>query len=160
MPVKNHLSVFLQEEEAKAFLEALLNCSIAGIRRICRGEDLPEVFAPCGVYPDLYLEDLAGTRYVIKGIEADEGKLEWLGRALQSAVDAESMSHGGDLPDSYILFICDYDYYRAGLAIYEIQDSFGGIQVDNGCHTVILNSHYRNPNAAPQVIEFLDRVRD
>ena len=75
MSVKNQLSKLLQEESAKAFLEALLGSSIKGVKRISQGEDMSEVFASCGVYPDLYIEDLSGNRYVIMGLEKDEEKL-------------------------------------------------------------------------------------
>ena len=55
MSVKNHLSELLQAESAKVFLEALLGRSIKGIKRISQGEDMSEVFASCGVCPDLYI---------------------------------------------------------------------------------------------------------
>ena len=163
MSVKNHLPKLLQEESAKVFLEALLGRSIEGFKRISRGEDMSEVFASCGVCPDLYIEDLSGSRYVIIGLEKGEEKLELMSRALQSAIDVEFVDRGGsigDLPESYIIFVCGYDYYHAGLAMYQIQNSFSGVIVDDGCHTIFLNSQYNNPNAAPQVIDFLDRVRD
>lgn len=163
MSVKNHLSELLQAESAKVFLEALLGRSIKGIMRISQGEDMSEVFASCGVCPDLYIEDLSGSRYVIMGLQKDEEKLELMSRVLQSAIDAEFVKCGGhieDLPESYIIFVCDYDYYHAGLAMYQIQNSFHGINIDDGCHTIVLNTQYNNPNAAPQVIDFLDRVRN
>lgn len=163
MSLKNQLSKLLQEESAKAFLEALLGSSIKGFKRISRGEDMSEVFASCGVCPDLYIQDLSGSRYVIMGVGKDEEKLELMSRVLQSAIDAEFVKcggHIGDLPDSYIIFVCDYDYYHAGLAMYQIQNSFSGIIVDDGCHTIVLDSQYHKPNAAPQVIDFLDRTRN
>lgn len=163
MSVKNQLSKLLQEESAKAFLEALLGCSIKGFKCISQREDMSEVFASCGVCPDLYIEDLSGNRYVIMGLEKDEEKLELMSRALQSAMDVEFVDRGGsidDLPESYIIFVCGYDYYHAGLAMYQMQDSFSGIIVDDGCHTIVLDSQYHKPNAAPQVIDFLDRTRN
>lgn len=162
MSVKNHLSELLQAESAKVFLEALLGRSIEEFNRISQ-EDMSEVFASCGVCPDLYIEDLSGSRYVIMGLEKDEEKLELMSRALQGAIDVEFVDRGGsidDLPESYIIFVCGYDYYHAGLAMYQIQNSFNGINIDDGCHTIVLNSQYNKPNAAPQVIDFLDRVRD
>ena len=93
---------------------------------------------------------------------SNKENLERLGRCLQSAVDGDYITRGGSiqgLPEFYIILVCSYDYYYAGLAVYEIQDSYGGIAVHNGRHIVILNAHYRTPYAAPQVIAFLDRIR-
>lgn len=157
-PSQSNLSV----EQIQELLTALSGKPITGYKRICTGPDLPESFIKCGVCPDIYIEDSAGTRYVIKFLSNDEENLGQLGRCLQSAVDGDYIAHGGtihSLPESYIILVCSYDYYRAGLAVYEIQDSIHGIEVHDGRHIIVLNNHYRTPNAAPQVIDYLDRTR-
>lgn len=144
-------------------MEALSGKPIAGFKRICAGKDLPAAFVKCDACPDIYIEDSAGVRYTIRFLTTNEENLERLGRCFQSAVDGDYITHGGairDLPESYIILVCSYDHYHAGLAVYEIQDSYAGIEVHDGRHIMILNSHYHTPNAAPQVIAFLDRIRE
>lgn len=150
------------QEDIQALLAALSGKPIIGIKRICTGKELPKEIGKCGACPDIYIEDSAGIRYTVKFLRNDKENVERLGRCLQSAVDWDYITQGGaiqGLPESYIILVCSYDYYHAGLAVYEIQDSYGGIAVHDERHIIILNSHYHTANAAPQVIAFLDHIR-
>lgn len=151
-------TVYIQE-----LLSALSGKPITWIKLVCQEKELPDVFDKFGVFPNIYIEDSTGICYTIKYVQQEEKYLERLGRCLQSAVDKNYIAHGGsiqDLPESYTILVWSYDHYRAELAVYAIQDSFAGIDVSDGHHVMILNSHYCTPNAAPQVITFLNHIRE
>jgi predicted transposase/invertase (TIGR01784 family) len=67
-----------------------------------------------------------------------------------------------DLPESFIIFICDFDYYHRGLACYDriwkIKDA-EDLQVSDGSHSLILNSRYQKSNVSPAIRDFLDYIR-
>jgi predicted transposase/invertase (TIGR01784 family) len=95
----------------------------------------------------------------------NQHNLELRGRYYQSAIDRNFLEKSMDyssLPHSYIIFICDFDYYGLGAARYnhivvlEDEDNF---RVDNRAHFLILNSRYRRDNVRPAIKDFLDYIR-
>jgi predicted transposase/invertase (TIGR01784 family) len=86
-------------------------------------------------------------------------------RYYQSGIDRNFLAKGADyseLPESYIIFICDFDYYRQGLACYErvwkIKDA-EDLTINDGSHSLILNSRYKQSNVSPAIRDFLDYIR-
>jgi predicted transposase/invertase (TIGR01784 family) len=66
------------------------------------------------------------------------------------------------LPHSYIIFICDFDYYGLGAARYNhivVLDDEDNFRVDNRAHFLILNSRYQRANVRPAIKDFLDYIR-
>ncbi|MBO4991228.1 MAG: hypothetical protein J6E42_03625, partial [Firmicutes bacterium] len=103
-------------------------------------------------------------------------------RYYQSGIDREELRKGclfEELPDSYIIFICDYDPLDQGFAKYERQAYWCGsgsdcgdtnrdaddgtdaklIVCNDGAHAILLNSRYTQRNASPAILEFLDYIR-
>jgi predicted transposase/invertase (TIGR01784 family) len=86
-------------------------------------------------------------------------------RYYQSGIDRNFLAKGEDysnLPESYIIFVCDFDYYKKGLARYErvwkIKDA-EDLTVNDGSHSIILNSRYTQTNVSPAIKDFLDYIR-
>ncbi len=70
--------------------------------------------------------------------------------------------HYKDLPGSYIVFVCNFDYFDCGLAVYERKSVIKGcedVSYNDGSHVFILNSKYTQENADAPILEFLDYVR-
>ncbi len=168
MPQKTNLCTahILQDSSSiKAFLGAVSETKITEFRRIYTGNDWIDMFGGVGQrleLPDAMIEDGEHNCYIIRYMQDRIEDLEQLRHCYQSAADryyfarAESSS---DLPELYIVFLCNYDYYGLGHAMYYMDDIYDGYEIDNGRHMVILNSRYRIANAAPQIIGVLDSIR-
>ena len=65
------------------------------------------------------------------------------------------------LSESYIIFICDFDYFHIGKAVGErisfLKDTT--VPYEDGSHVYFLNSRYTEANASKPILEFLDLVR-
>lgn len=157
--------VMRQPEVCQLFLECLLEKDIARIEYINKQEDLTDDVSGHGIRLDVYLNDAAGTHYDIEMQKTSSQGLERRIRYYQGGIDRRCLGKGLDyteLPESYVIFICDFDYYHAGLACYERVSRINGredIVFDDGSHAIILNSRYQEGNAPQPILEFLDYVR-
>lgn len=167
MPQKTNLCtthILRDSSNIKAFFGAVSETKITKIKRIYTGDDLVDVFGSADQLlglPDIMIEDEGHNCYIIRCMQDRVEDLEQLRHCYQSAADryyfaqAESSA---DFPELYIIFVCDYDYYGLGHAMYYMDDIYDGYEIDNGRHMVVLNSRYRVANAAPQIMEFLDSI--
>lgn len=150
----------------KAFLEAVSETEITGIKRIYTGDDLVDVFGSADQMlglPDIMVEDEGHNCYIIRCMQDRVEDLEQLRHCYQSAADRYYFAraeNSADFSELYIIFICDYDYYGLGHAMYYMDDIYDGYEIDNGRHMVVLNSRYRIANATPQIMALLDSIRD
>ena len=168
LPLSNNFmfgEVMRHPEVSKLFLEALLNKKIARIEYIGKEQDFSDSYLNHGIRLDVYLEDAAGMRYDVEMQRTDQKALERRIRYYQSGIDRSFLEKGDDyenLPESYVIFICDFDYFRHGYARYERVSYVNGeenIPYNDGSHAIILNSHFTTPNAGKDIIEFLDYIR-
>lgn len=114
--------VMRDERVSKLFLEALLGRSIAKIEYIDKEKDLSDTLGAHGIRLDVYIQDQNQTRYNIEMQCVNQKDLERRTRYYQGGIDRNFLERGGDyvdLPESYIIFICNFDYFHAGLALYE-----------------------------------------
>lgn len=115
---------------------------------------------------DVYLNDEAGTLYNIVMQTTNRDSLERRIRYYQSAMDRNSLEKGihySELGESYIIFVCTFDYFKAGLAVYERENCIKGapdIVFNDGSHALILNSRYEENNANPAILEFLSFIKN
>ncbi len=168
LPLSNDFmfgAVMSQEHIAKMFLESLLGIEIGKILYIGIQDTIEGEYYAHGVRLDVYLKDGKGTIYNIEMQVTNDKDLEYRIRYYQGKIDRETLNKGvhyKDLPNSYIVFVCNFDYFEHGLAVYErksvIKDC-EDVSYDDGSHVFILNSRYSKNNAAAPVIEFLDYVR-
>lgn len=93
------------------------------------------------------------------------GRPETACQNYQSAIDREELAPGRDylgLSESFVIFVCDFDYYQKSFAVYERESHIKGcpeLDYDDGTHVFLLNSYYECGNVADAVLEFLDYVR-
>ena len=91
--------------------------------------------------------------------------LEKRSRYYLSGMDRDSLEAGmgyEELGSSYVIFICDFDYYGRGLAVYRRRMSMEDtedIPYDDGAYVYFLNTRYTIPNAPKEILEFLDYLR-
>lgn len=153
------------EEVCKPFLEKLLGKEIRHIEYIERQKDLSDTYNAHGIRLDVYLNDEQGTIYNVE-MQNVKDDLPKRSRYYQSGIDRRTLesSKGYEaLKESYVIFVCNYDHFKRGLAVYEKVSSLRGcegIDYDDGSRVFILNSHYDRKNADKSVLRFLDCVRD
>ena len=173
LPLRHHFmfgQVMQNPRICKLFLEALFEWEIEDIKYVHREKDLDDSFLSRGVRLDIYLRD-SDTVYNVEMQSDREPSLERRIRYYQSGIDREELRKGclfEELPDSYIIFICDYDPLSQGFAKYERQAYWCGSESDcddklivcnDGAHAILLNSRYTQRNASPAILEFLDYIR-
>ncbi len=157
--------VMSQEPIAKLFLEALLGIKIEKIIYIGVQDTIEGEYYAHGVRLDVYLKDDKGTVYNIEMQVANDKDLEYRIRYYQGKIDLETLRKGvhyKDLPGSYIVFVCNFDYFDHGLVVYERKSVIKGcedVSYDDGSHVFILNSKYTQKNTDSPILEFLDYVR-
>lgn len=148
----------------KLFLEKLLGVEIDHIEYIDTEKTLEASSRFHGVRLDVYLKDEVGTVYNIEmQIERAAAPLK-RPRFYQSQMDRTLLMKGclyHDLPDTFVIFVCDFDYFGAGLAVYERECRVKGTDLpyDDGTRVLILNSRYKQGNGDQAILESLDYIR-
>lgn len=148
----------------KSFLEDVMGTELSGIRHIYRRNALLDVFDEDGPQPDIMVEDEDNNCYVIQYLKEPEMDLYQLRRHYQCLVDDYYFYQGGilaDIPEIYIIFICNYDYFGWGLAMHRTEDTLDdGTEIVDGRHMIVLNSQYQyGGKVSHQIKEILDRIR-
>jgi predicted transposase/invertase (TIGR01784 family) len=157
--------VMRQPDICKLFLEELLGFPIAKLEFIGKEQDLSDSPDYHGVRLDVYANDANQTRYDIEMQNANQHNLELRGRYYHSAIDRNFLAKSMDyskLPHSYVIFICDFDYFEIGLACYDVIKVIRNakhLEIDDGSYTLILNSHYQEANVSSAIRDFLDYIR-
>lgn len=156
--------VMRSEEICKLFLEALLDVSIQRIEFLDQQKDLTDSYEYHGIRLDVYLKDEAGTVFSVELQAERRNDLQKRVRFYQSGIDRSELPKGADyadLSESYIIFVCNFDYFHIGKAVGErvsfLKDT--DVVYEDGSHVFFLNSRYTEPNASKPILEFLDLIR-
>ena len=110
--------------------------------------DLKRVTGARSICLDAYATDDAGRKYDIEIQRADNGADPHRARYHSSALDIENLDEKQEyreLPDSYVIFITENDYYKAGEPVYVIQNMnlTLGQPFGDGAHILYVNGKYR-----------------
>ena len=156
--------VMRSEGICSLFLEALLGVSIQRIEFLDRQKDFTDSYEYHGIRLDVYLKDEAGTVFNVEIQAERRDDLPKRVRYYQSGIDRGELPKGADyaeLSDSYIIFVCDFDYFHIGKAVGERVSFLKGTDMayEDGSHVFFLNSRYTEANASKPILEFLDLVR-
>ncbi len=158
--------IMRQEHICKLFLEALLGRPIERIVYVSKEETISDELVWHGIRLDVYMKDESGTIYNIEMEAASRGKIPHRVRFYQGTMDRRVLETSKDyreLPDSFIIFVCDFDYFGGGLAVYKRKTVLEGcedIPYEDGSHVYVLNSKYQKGNADPAILEFLRCIRE
>ena len=167
LTIKNNFmfaAVMSDEENCKGFLERALSMKIDHVE-ISTEKNI--VYHPeyKGVRLDVYAKDENNTRYNIEMQVLKQPALGRRSRYYQSQMDMELLSKGceyAELPDSYVIFLCDFDpfgegkyRYTFGTACEETQK----VSLKDGRCIMFLNTHGKNPEDVPkELVSFLKFV--
>lgn len=110
--------------------------------------DLKRVTGARSICLDAYATDSTGRKYDIEIQRSDHGADPHRARYHSSAMDVDNLDKDQDyreLPDTYVIFITEKDYYRAGKPVYVIQNM--NLTLDrpfnDGAHIQYVNGEYR-----------------
>ncbi len=167
LPLKNDFmfgQVMRTPEICKLFLEELLGKEIDHIEYVDTQKELNDSYLHHGIRIDVYLRDEDRTVYAIEMQNALKADLEKRVRYYQGTMDRTELLKGrsyGELSESFIIFICDFDYFETGLAVNERVSYLKGTdkEYEDGSHVIFLNSRYKTGNAGLAITEYLDYIR-
>ena len=97
---------------------------------------------------DIVAEDTEGRVYNIEIQRADKGVSEKRARYNLSMLDSHTLKRGADfssLPETYVIFITEHDYFGLGKSIYKIKKIVEGtsLSFNDGCNILYVNGEYR-----------------
>lgn len=167
LPLRNDFmfgEVMRTSEICQLFLEELLGIRIQRIEFIDKQKDLSDSYTHHGIRLDVYLKDKAGTVFNVEMQSVRNDDLPKRARFYQGAIDRSELPKAvnyDELPESYVIFVCDFDYFHIGKAVGERVSFLKGTETEycDGSHVFFLNSHYTEGNASASILEFLDMIR-
>ncbi len=158
-------AVMCREDNCKKLLEMILGIEI---ERVEVDKEKCMVYHPQykGVRLDVYAKDENNTRY---NVEMQARPVEDLGkraRYYRSQIDMDMLLTGCDyaeLPNSYVIFICDFDPYGEGRYMYTFENRCvqnTTLSMQDGGRTIFLSTLGNNPKEVPKkLVSFLKFVR-
>ena len=117
-------TVMQDEELCKELLSMILKNKVGKIVRLFKQKPIENQIASKGVRLDIMIEDDTGKLYDIEMQTTNEKNLPERMRYYQCAIDNSAINKGGDyndLPDTFIIFLCTFDYLEKGLPVYTIK---------------------------------------
>ena len=157
-------AVMSEETNCRRLLELILGFPIA---RIEVSKERSITYHPeyKGVRLDVYAADENNTRYNVEMQAAAEISLGKRSRYYHSHIDMELLESGSsysDLPDSYVIFICDFDPFGERKYRYSFIQSgqeCPKARLKDGSHTIFLSTMGENPEEIPsELLSFLEYV--
>ena len=111
--------------------------------------DLKRVTGARSICLDAYATDSTGKKYDLEVQRSDNGADPHRARYHSSMMDVENLDEKQDyreLPDTYVIFITEKDYYKAGKPIYIIENMNRTLSqpFDDGTHILYVNGEYRD----------------
>ncbi|MBQ0000741.1 MAG: Rpn family recombination-promoting nuclease/putative transposase [Clostridiales bacterium] len=157
-------AVMIDEENCRRLLELVLRIPIANVTV---SKEKSMIYNPQfhGVRLDVYAKDKANTHYNVE-MQVRREHVEKRSRYYHSQMDMELLLSGSsyeDLPDTYVIFICDYDPFGLGKYQYTVKKSFEETQessYSDGIHSIFLSTEGTNRDEVPQeLVKFLKFVK-
>ena len=158
-------AVMTNEENCRLFLQMVLNMPI---ERVEVSKERSMIYHPeyRGVRLDVYAKDENNTRYNVEMQVCKEPDLPKRARYYHSQITAESIACGTDyseLPDTYVIFICNYDPFDEKKYMYSFESCCiqnGNLSYEDGIHTICLSTCGENDEEVPkELVKFLEYVR-
>ena len=152
------------EENCIAFLEMVLSFPI---EKVVVSKERSMIYHPeyKGVRLDIYAKDEKHTHY---NVEMQTRRQEDLGkrsRYYHSQIDMECLKKGlsyEELPDTFVIFICDFDPFDCGLYYYSFQNECQEdtrAKLRDGNKTIFLSTRGKNKEQMPRsLVKFLKFV--
>lgn len=157
-------AVMSEEENCIGFLEMVLGFPIA---KIDVSYERNMVYHPeyKGIRLDVYAKDEANKHYNVEMQVRREISIEKRARYYHSQMDMELLSVGisyEELPDTFVIFICDYDPFGKGLYYYTCRtkcEEDALLEYEDGCRTIYLSTKGKDEEKVPKsLVRFLKFV--
>ena len=119
-----------------------------------------------GVRLDVYADDAEKRRFNVEMQVTLQKFLPKRSRYYHDQIDMDALLAGDsyeNLPDTYVIFICDFDPFGEELYRYSTGTycKETGNQVNDGVETIYLNAHGKNRKDIPEeLLQFLDYVKN
>ena len=158
-------AVMMDEDNCKGLLERVLEMPIERVE-VSREKSI--VYHPeyKGVRLDVYAKDECQSHYNVEMQVKRKSALGKRSRYYQSQMDMELLLSGEDyseLPDTYVIFICDFDPFVEEKYRYTFKmncKESGKTNLEDGRTIVFLNTHGKNESEVPkELITFLKYVK-
>ena len=157
-------AVMSEEENCTRFLEMVLGFPIS---RIDVSYERNMVYHPeyKGIRLDVYAKDQNNKRYNVEMQVKRDVALVRRSRYYHSQMDMELLAAGTsyeELPDTFVIFLCDYDPFGRGLYCYTCAmqcKEEASVECDDGCQTIYLSTKGKNAEELPEsLVRFLKFV--
>ncbi len=118
-----------------------------------------------GVRLDVYLEDDANTVYDLEMQTTKKSDVARRARYYQGMIDLNLIERGAkfmDLKESYVIFICMDDPFKAGRYVYSFENrevTDVTLQLDDQTHKVFLNANGTVGEVSDNLLDFFDLLR-
>lgn len=158
-------AVMVHEDMCRHFLEMVLRFPIGRVE-ISKEHSL--IYNPeyRGVRLDIYAKDEHHTHYNVEMQVSRDVCLSKRSRYYHSQIDMELLLSGvgySELPDSYVIFICDYDPCGMGKYMYTFRNSCKedvSLALEDGNCTIYLSTCGKNDRDVPkELVSFLKFVK-
>ena len=158
-------AVMLEPDNCRRLLELALDMEIDHV------EVMPEkslVYNPQykGVRLDVYAKDDQNTCFNVE-MQVQKTPVPQRSRYYHSQIDMELLQSGKsyeDLPESYVIFITNYDPFDLGKYRYSFRQECReepGFELGDGSYTIILNNRGNNPEEVPaELVAFLEYTKE
>ncbi len=116
-----------------------------------------------GIRLDVYVENGENETFDCEMQVARRSDLPKRSRYYQSIIDLQSLQKGKtgrykDLKTGYVIFICKFDPFNRGEAVYFFENSCRGVKnlsLDDGTYKVFVNAESKSDNISPELRSFL-----
>lgn len=158
-------AVMTEEDNCRRLLELTLGFPI---ERVVVSKEKSIVYHPeyKGVRLDIYAKDNENTHYNVEMQVAQKKELGKRSRYYHSQIDMELLLSGSsysELPEVYVIFICDFDPFAAGRYCYTFENRCleeNGLRLSEGCRSVFLSTQGNNEEEVPEeLVKFLAYVK-
>ena len=152
------------EENCIAFLEMVLGFPI---EKVVVSKERSMIYHPeyRGVRLDIYARDEKHTHYNVEMQTRRQADLGKRSRYYHSQIDMECLKKGlpyEELPNTFVIFICDFDPFGCGLYYYSFQNECQEdtrAKLCDGNKTIFLSTKGKNKEQMPQsLVKFLKFV--
>lgn len=157
-------AIMCDEKNCRRFLEMTLEFPI---ERVEVSKEKSIVYHPeyKGVRLDVYAKDEKNTHYNVEMQAVRADALFRRARYYHSQIDMDLLLSGtaySELPNSYVIFICDFDPFEERKYRYTVRSYCSevcGMQIDDGNTTIFLSTKGKNDDEVPEeMVKFLKYV--
>ena len=159
-------AVMMDEGNCKGLLERVLQIPIDRVE-ISKEKSIVNHPEYKGVRLDVYVKDEKQTRYNVEMQVEKKPALGKRSRYYQSQMDMEMLLSGEDyaeLPNTYVIFICDFDPFGEGKYRYTLRmkcEESAEVKFVDGRTIVFLNTHGKNESEVPkELVTLLNYIRE